>query len=54
LAVERTYVKPAASQEVAADLLGLPFSTYRRHLTQGVERIVAWLWEREIHGPEQG
>jgi hypothetical protein len=52
LAVERTYVSPAPSQEVAADRLGLPFSTYRRHLTQGVERIVAWLWEREIHGPE--
>jgi hypothetical protein len=53
-AVERTYVNPAPSQEVAADRLGLPFSTYRRHLTQGVDRIVAWLWEREIHGPDQG
>jgi hypothetical protein len=53
-AIERTYVNPAPSQELAADLLGLPFSTYRRHLTQGVERIVAWLWEREIHGPERG
>jgi hypothetical protein len=52
-AVERTYVNPAPSQEVAAELLGLPFSTYRRRLTQGVERIVAWMWEREIHGPEQ-
>jgi hypothetical protein len=54
LAVERTYVTPAPTQEAAAELLGLPFSTYRRHLTQGVERIVAWLWDREIHGPEQG
>ena len=54
LAVERTYLKPAPTQEIAAELLGLPFSTYRRHLTQGVERLVAWLWEREIHGPEQG
>ena len=52
LAVERTYGNPAPSQEIAADRLGLPFSTFRRHLTQGVERIVAWLWEREIHGPE--
>jgi hypothetical protein len=51
-AVKRTYLNPAATQEVAAELLGLPFSTYRRHLTQGVERIVAWLWDREIHGPE--
>jgi hypothetical protein len=54
LGVERTYVTPAPTQEAAAELLGLPFSTYRRHLTQGVERIVAWLWDREIHGPEQG
>ena len=53
LAVERTYLNPAPSQEVAADLLGLPFSTYRRHLSQGLERIIAWLWEREIHGFEQ-
>lgn len=51
-AIERTYVNPAPSQEVAADRLGLPFSTYRRHLTEGVDRIVGWLWEREIHGPE--
>jgi hypothetical protein len=36
-AVERTYVRPAASQERAAAALGLPFSTYRRHLTQGVD-----------------
>ncbi|HJY24670.1 MAG TPA: ATP-binding protein, partial [Actinomycetes bacterium] len=49
-AVERTYVRPAATQERAAALLGLPFSTYRRHLTQGVSRIVAWLWDLEVYG----
>jgi hypothetical protein len=49
-AVERTYLRPAASQESAAELLGLPFSTYRRHLSHGVERIVAWLWDREMYG----
>jgi hypothetical protein len=49
-AVERTYVRPAATQERAAAVLGLPFSTYRRHLTQGVDRVVAWLWDREIYG----
>jgi hypothetical protein len=54
LAVERTYVNPAPSQEIAAERLGRPFSTYRRHLTQGVERIVDWLWQREVHGPEPG
>jgi hypothetical protein len=49
-AVERTYVRPAPTQEAAAEVLGLPFSTYRRHLTQGVGRIVAWLWDREVYG----
>ena len=49
-AVERTYVRPAATQERAAAALGLPFSTYRRHLTQGVDRVVRWLWDREVYG----
>lgn len=49
-AVDRTYVHPAATQERAAAALGLPFSTFRRHLTQGVSRIVDWLWDREVYG----
>jgi hypothetical protein len=49
-AVERTYVRPAATQERAAAALGLPFSTYRRHLTLGVDRVVAWLWDQEVYG----
>ena len=49
-AVERTYVRPAGTQERAAEVLGLPFSTFRRHLTQGVERVVDWLWDREVYG----
>jgi hypothetical protein len=54
-AVERTYLHPAPTQEAAAEVLRLPFSTYRRHLSQGVDRIVAWLWDHEIYGsaPEQ-
>ena len=51
-AVERTYVRPAATQERAAEALGLPFSTYRRHLTQGVDQVVAWLWDREVYGEQ--
>jgi hypothetical protein len=51
-AVERTYVRPATSQERAAAALGLPFSTYRRHLAQGVDRVVRWLWDREIYGEQ--
>ena len=50
-ALDRTYVRPAPTQEAAADLLGLPFSTYRGHLTRGVERVVDWLWQQELYGP---
>lgn len=49
-AVDRTYVRPAATQESAAAMLGLPFSTYRRHLARGVARIVSWLWDQEVYG----
>lgn len=49
-AVGTTYLRPAATQERAAAALGLPFSTYRRHLTQGVARIVSWLWDQEVYG----
>jgi len=49
-ALEATYLRPAPTQEAAAERLGLPFSTYRRHLSTGVERVAAWLWERELHG----
>jgi hypothetical protein len=52
-ALARTYVRPAQTQELAADALGLPFSTYRRHLTPGVERVVDWLWQRELSRPEE-
>lgn len=44
----RTYLKPAPSQEAAAQILGLPFSTYRRHLAQAQERLIEVLWSIEI------
>ena len=46
-AVDRTYLRPAPTQERAAELLGLPFTTYRRHLTQGVARVAQTLWQQE-------
>jgi hypothetical protein len=49
-ALECTYLRPAPTQEAAAELLGLPFSTYRGHLTRGLERVVDWLWQRELYG----
>ena len=47
-AVYRTYLEPAPSQEVAAELLDLPLGTYRYRLARGVERIADWLWQREV------
>jgi TolB-like protein/Flp pilus assembly protein TadD len=45
--IDLTYLNPASKQEAAASRLGLSLSTYRRHLTAGVERLVAWLWQQE-------
>ena len=45
-AVYHTYLHPAPTQEMAAEHLGLPFSTYRRHLTEGVAQITEWLWHQ--------
>jgi hypothetical protein len=48
--LDRTYLRPAPTQERAAELLGLPSSTYRRHLARAVERVADWLWQRELYG----
>lgn len=50
-ALTHTYLKPAATQEAAAEVLGLPLSTFRSHLRAGIDRLVLRLWEREIDGP---
>lgn len=47
-ALHHTYVNPAPTQEAAAELLDLPFSTYRRHLSAGIARIADILWSRDI------
>ena len=46
-ALDRTYFHPAPTQEAAAEILDLPFSTYRRHLRAGIDQVVEilWLWE---------
>jgi hypothetical protein len=49
-ALDRTYLRPAPSHEAAAELLGVPLSSFRRHLARGTERVAAWLWERELYG----
>ncbi len=49
-AVDRTYLRAATTQEAAAEVLGVPFSTYRRHLARGVEALADLLWNWEMHG----
>jgi TolB-like protein len=50
--LDLTYFSPAPKQEAAADRLGLSFSTYRRHLTAGVDRLIEWLWNQEQEAPQ--
>ncbi|MBB6547205.1 ATP-binding protein [Nonomuraea rubra] len=53
-ALDTTYLRGVPNQEAAAERLGLPFTTYRRHLTTGVERICEDLWQRELYGTSDG
>lgn len=49
-----TYLGGAPTQEAAAERLGLPFSTYRRHLGQGLSVLVSLLWWQETRGDRTG
>ncbi|MBE2240131.1 MAG: AAA family ATPase [Caldilineaceae bacterium] len=49
-AIYHTYVQPAPTQEIAAELLDVPFSSYRRHLKSGIEQVAEMLWRREVGG----
>jgi hypothetical protein len=51
-ALYRTFFNPASTQEQAAELLGLPFSTYRTHLRAGMKRVAELLWQQELYGAE--
>jgi hypothetical protein len=46
--LDRTYLRPAPTQERAAEVLDLPMSTYKRSLRRAIERIVDLLWQLEI------
>ncbi|WP_320775660.1 ATP-binding protein [Streptomyces sp. CRN 30] len=46
-ALYTTYFQRVRTQQGAAQRLGLPFSTYRRHLAQGTALVCDALWERE-------
>lgn len=52
-AVARTYLHGAVSQEAAAEVLGMAFSTYRRHLAAGVELLIEQLWRWELYGRDE-
>ncbi len=51
-AIYHTYLEPAPTQEQTADLLNLPFNTYRYHLAGGIKRLTEWLWQRELQDVE--
>lgn len=53
-AVKLTYCDPGRTQQETAELLDMPFSTYRRHLSVGIERMTHWLWQREVDGDAVG
>lgn len=52
-ALYHTYIQPASNQERAAEIMDVPFSTYRRHLKAGIAQVVEFLWQREIGGLEK-
>ncbi len=45
--LDRTYFRPARSQEIAAEQLNLSISTFRRYLKRGIEHINDTLWQQE-------
>ncbi|MGV1007424.1 MAG: AAA family ATPase [Dermatophilaceae bacterium] len=46
--LHRSFLAPAPSLEAAAEALGMPSSTFRRHLTSAVEGVIELLWEQEL------
>lgn len=46
--LDGTFLHGAPTQEAAAEVLGLPFSTYRRHLAKALDALVDVLWAVEI------
>jgi hypothetical protein len=53
-AITMTFMQNTPTQQAAADRLGLPFSTYRRHLTRGLDRVCELRWSRELLGVRGG
>ncbi len=51
-ALYHTYLHPTATQEQAAELLDLPFGTFRRHLKAGIAQVAEILWQWELQRAE--
>jgi hypothetical protein len=47
-ALDLTFLRPAPTQEAAAERLGLPFGTYRYRLTTAIDRVTNLLWQQEL------
>jgi hypothetical protein len=45
--IRHTYLEPLPTQELVAERLDLPWSTYRHQLGRAIDRIAGWLWLRE-------
>jgi TolB-like protein len=52
--LEVTFFNPAPKREAAAERLGMSFSTYRRHLSMSVDRLIDWLWQQEQSAEDGG
>jgi hypothetical protein len=47
-ALYHAYIQPAPTHEQAAEVINVPYGTFRRHLKRGLENLVELLWQREI------
>ncbi|MDQ4045146.1 MAG: ATP-binding protein [Chloroflexota bacterium] len=47
-ALYHTFIEPSRTQAAAAEVLNLPFSTYRRHLATAIDTATGELWRQEL------
>lgn len=45
-----TYIEPQGNQEMTAEFLDLPYSTYRDHVTTGIDLLRDMIWHQEFDG----
>jgi len=47
-AIRDFWLSPRGTQQAVAKELGVPFSTFRRHLSRGADLVARTLWKREV------